>query len=107
VTGESGTTGFSNMTIPKTVISDAKNLVVLIDGLQATNQGYTQDVNNYYVWYTTQFSTHEVVIQFVVSSTSSIISSGSAIAVLVIVPELVLIYTVIAVRRLRRKPDNA
>jgi hypothetical protein len=28
------------------------------------NQGYTQDGNNYYVWYTTHFSTHEVSIVF-------------------------------------------
>jgi hypothetical protein len=95
------------MTIPKTAISDAKSLVVFIDGQQAANQGYTQDANNFYVWYTTQFSTHKVIIQFVVPLTSSVTSSGPVLAVLIAVPEIILIYTLIAMRRLRRKPDNA
>lgn len=95
------------MTIPKTAISNAKTPVVFIDGQQALNQGYTQDANNIYVWYTTQFSTHKVIIQFVVPLSSSVVSSGSVIVVLIIVPEIMSIYIVIAVRRLRRKPDNA
>jgi hypothetical protein len=107
VTGESGTTGFSNMTIPKTAVAYGQTIIVLIDDQQASNRGFTQDADNFYVWYTTQFSTHKVIIQFVVPLTSLIISSGSVLAVLIIVPEIMLIYTVIAVRHLRRKPDNA
>ena len=36
----------------------------------AQSQGYTQDTNNYYVWYTTHFSTHQISIIFT-STTSS------------------------------------
>jgi len=43
---------------------------VYIDNQPAQNQGYTQDSNNYYVWYTTHFSTHEVSIVFNATSPS-------------------------------------
>ena len=95
------------MTIPKTAIHYGTSPVVYIDGERALNQGYAQDENNFYVWYSTQFSTHQVVIQFVGLSTSQAGSFGSVLAVGITVPEIILIYTVIAVKRLRRKPDKA
>ena len=64
VTGESGTTGFSNITIPKSAITYGTTPTIYIDGQPAQDQGYTQDTNNYYVWYTTSFSTHQVSIVF-------------------------------------------
>jgi len=101
------------MTIPKTAIPYGINPVVYINGLQAPNQGYTQDANNFYVWYTTNFNTNlvngvsQMTVQFLVPSTSPAKSIGPGLAIGITVPEIILIYTVIAVRRLRRKPDNA
>ncbi len=71
VTGASETTGFSNMTIPKTSIAYGDTPTVYIDNQLAQDQGYTQDATNFYVWYTTQFSTHEIVITFTMSETAS------------------------------------
>ena len=102
ITGPTGATGFSNMTIPKTVIPYGITPVVNIDGQPAPNQGYTQDANNFYVWYTTPFSTHQVTIQFTGSSTSHA-TFGPVLAVVIIVPEIILVYMVIAFRRLKRK----
>ena len=104
--GESGTTGFSNMTIPKTAILYGVKPVVFIDGQQAINQGYTQDPENFYVWYTTQFSTHQVKIQFAGPLASQAGSFEPVFAIGLIVPEIVLIYIVVAVKRLRRRPEN-
>jgi hypothetical protein len=95
------------MTIPKTAISYGTSPVVYIDDQQAPNQGYTQDANDFYVWYTTSFSTHQVSIQFVVPSTSPASSLGPVLAVVTTVAEIILIFTVIAVKRLRQKPGNA
>src|SRR5665647_1833301 len=106
ITGPNGTVGLGNMTIPKTSLQLGISPVIYIDGQQAPNQGYTQDTNNFYVWYITQFSTHQMAIQFTVPSTSKASSSLSVFAVLLTVPEIVLIYTVIAIRRLKRKPEN-
>jgi hypothetical protein len=95
------------MTIPKTAILYGTTPQIYIDGQQATNQGYTQDVNNFYVWYTTQFGTRQMKIQFTVPSNLQAASFGSLLAVGVTVPEIILIYIAIAVRRLKRKPENA
>ena len=106
VNRESGTAGFGNITIPKSAIPYETNPIILIDGQQSTNQGYSQDANNFYVWFTVQFSTHIVKIQFIASSILQDVSFGSVLAVGITVPEIILIYSVIAVRRLKRKPEN-
>jgi hypothetical protein len=105
LTGESGTTGSSKMTIPKTAIN-GKTPVVFIDDQQAANQGFTQDSENFYVWYTTQFSTHQIKIDFAKSLTSQTASIGLWFTLGLIVPEIIIIYTVLAVKRLRRKPED-
>ncbi|MGA2682779.1 MAG: BsuPI-related putative proteinase inhibitor [Candidatus Bathyarchaeia archaeon] len=68
VTGEGGTTGYGNITIPISSVLYGTNPVIYIDGSQASNQGYARDSNNYYVWYTTSFSTHKVSIVFTARS---------------------------------------
>jgi len=107
LTGEKGTLGFSNMTIPKTAIPFGTTPAIFMDGLLATHQGFTQDANNFYVWYTTEFSTHQIKIQFIGASTSEAITFGPVLAVGIAVPEIFLVYVVIAARRLKRKPENA
>ena len=71
VTGQSGTTGFSNITIPISAVPYGTIPTIYIDDQPAQNQGYTQDSNNYYVWYTTSFSTHQVSIVFTTASSST------------------------------------
>ena len=65
VTGVNGTTGFGNMTIPKTDLPYGTTPTIYVDGQPAQNQGYTQDNSNYYLWYTIHFSTHQITIVFV------------------------------------------
>ncbi len=64
VTGQSGTTCFGNITIPKSAVPYGSTPTVYVDNQTAQDQGYTQDTDNYYVWYTTQFSTHQISIVF-------------------------------------------
>jgi uncharacterized repeat protein (TIGR02543 family) len=64
VTGKSGTVGFTNITLPKSSVPAGTKPLVYIDGVLAANQGYTQDADNYYVWFTTHFSEHEISIEF-------------------------------------------
>ena len=64
LTGENGTVGFCNMTIPVGDVPYGTTPVVFIDNATAQNQGYTCDGNNYHVWFTTHFSTHQVSITF-------------------------------------------
>jgi outer membrane protein assembly factor BamB len=64
VTGESGTFGFSNITIAKSRILQATTPIIYLDNKIVPEQGYTQDANNYYVWYIVHFSTHRILIEF-------------------------------------------
>jgi parallel beta-helix repeat protein len=79
VTGQSGTTGFSNITIPKNSVTYGTTPKIYVDNQLASNQGFTQDSNNYYVWYTTHFSSHQISITFSTSSSPSprVSNSGS------------------------------
>jgi outer membrane protein assembly factor BamB len=70
LTGPSGSTGFGNVTIPKSAVSYGATPAIFIDNRKAENQGYTQDADNYYVWYTAHFSTHEISIVFTTSASS-------------------------------------
>ena len=106
VVGENGTAGFCNMTIPKYAVSNGENPVVFIDGVKALSQGFNQDADNFYVWFITAFSMHHVTTQFTLPSISSSISIGPLLAVGITVPEIVTIYVIIAIRRLRRTPDK-
>jgi hypothetical protein len=70
VNGESGTVGFGNITIAKNNVPYGTTPIVTIDNQVAVNQGYAQDNDNYYVWYTTHFSTHQVQVVFIAPSFS-------------------------------------
>ena len=106
VTGENGTTGYSNITIPKTLVLYGTTPTVFIENQQATNQGYTQDAENFCVWYTTQFSAHQINIQFTKPLTTQTESYVNVLTIGLIIPEIVLVFTVMAVKRLKRKPEN-
>jgi len=64
LTGQTGTVGFANITIPKSAVPQGTNPTVFIDNQLCTTQGYTQDSTNYYVWYTAHFSSHQLSIMF-------------------------------------------
>lgn len=70
MTGESGATGYCNITIAKSDVPYGTTPTIYIDNQTTQNQGYTQDANNYYVWYTTHFSTHQITIEFTKTSSS-------------------------------------
>ena len=62
--GQEGSTGFSNITIPKSAIPYGTVPTLYIDNQFAPDQSYMQDTNNYYVSYITHFSTHGISIIF-------------------------------------------
>ncbi len=70
VTGEGGNTGFGNVTIPKSRVPYGETLTITSQGQPTQDQGFTQDNDNYYVWYSTHFSKHEISIVFTTLSNS-------------------------------------
>jgi YVTN family beta-propeller protein len=81
--GTHGTTGTTTITVPKSAIPTGYLPKVYINGTLASDQSYTQDGTNYYVTFSTQFSTHLVQIDFsssseTTSATSSAVTSSIA-----------------------------
>jgi hypothetical protein len=83
-TGESGTTGFGNVTIPKNAVPYGITPTIYIDNQITPDQGYSQDANNYYVWYTTHFSTHKISIVFTATAATPEFSSWVILALMLI-----------------------
>ena len=61
VTGETGTTGFCRVTIPKDLLYAEGNWIVLVDGNSVTPT-VNQDANNSYLYFTYQHSTKTIEI---------------------------------------------
>jgi len=101
VTGESGTTGYGNITIPKTAVSYGTEPVVYIDGQPAENQSYTEDADNYYVYYTVHFSTHQVTIEF--TGQAEVATSLWLVIASVVAFVVVLLFVVTVALRRRKK----
>jgi hypothetical protein len=105
VTGASGTSGFGNITIPKSAVTYGTKPTVSIDGHTVTSQGYTEDASNYYVWYTTTFSTHTVSIVFAAPSPTPSptpapgVPQGYIYGIVVVVVIVVIIAFVLFLRR--------
>jgi hypothetical protein len=109
VTGESGTTGFGNVTIPKSAVPYGTTPTIYIDGQPAQDQGYTQDSNNYYVWYTTHFSTHQVSIVFTTTAPSPSPTAQSSLppeAIYGIATAVAIVAIVIAVTVLKKRSST-
>ena len=70
VTGESGKIGFGNVTIPKSLVPSGAIVTITNQGQLTLDHGFVEDSNNYYVWYTTHFSTHEISIAFTTTTYS-------------------------------------
>ena len=100
VTGQSGSAGMGNLTIPKSLVTYGTTPTIYIDNQLCQTQGYTQDAANYYVWYTTHFSTHEVSIVFLGGAS---VEFPAPLVVAVIVFVVAANLAVLAIRNRRNK----
>jgi hypothetical protein len=62
--GATGDFGFENVTVPKNAVPRRAVPVVYVDGEQAAAQGWTEDGNSYYVWFSAFFGSHKVDLAF-------------------------------------------
>jgi hypothetical protein len=106
ITGEKGNSGLGIITIPKSAIPFGTDPVIYIDNELASNSGFMQDEGNFYVWFATEFSTHQMTIQFVLPPTAQASSVGSLLAIAIAVASIISIYTLIAIEHPRRRLKN-
>ena len=99
--GEAGTGGFANVTIPKNAVPYGVTPVIYIDGQLCLNQGYTEDAGNYYVWYTTHFSTHRMSIVFKTPVQNGPITLWIAVPILAVAVFCIAVLTVVYKRKKR------
>jgi hypothetical protein len=104
VTGQTGTTGYGNITLPKSQIPYGTTITVYIDGQPAENQSYTQDSQNYYVYYSTHFSTNNVELRFNGEKATRPELPLLMIAVIIAVIVAAIAIGAIAVSRQKHKP---
>ena len=74
ITGQTGTVGICNFTIPKHQVPIGTLPEVYLGDQVVASQGYSEDYGNYYVWYIVTFSSHEVSIVFTEHSSTTVSS---------------------------------
>jgi hypothetical protein len=85
VTGPSGTTGYTNVTIAKSLLSNVDNLKVYIDGNQTNYQVSSNEVS-WLLSFTYSHSTHKIIISLSEAETSSLgVTLGGWIVAIILV----------------------
>ncbi|HSV49836.1 MAG TPA: right-handed parallel beta-helix repeat-containing protein [Candidatus Acidoferrales bacterium] len=102
VTGQSGNSGFCNLTIPKSSVYFGIAPTVLIDGQPAANQGFTENNQNFYVWFTTSFSTHQVAIRFTAQQSTTADNSLLWYGLIVVIVVLAIALALVVYRAKRK-----
>ncbi len=64
IIGQNTTNNVNDITVPKTALAYSVTPKVYVNDQVATNQGFSQDASNYYVWYKTVYSNYELSIVF-------------------------------------------
>jgi hypothetical protein len=101
LTGQSASTGFGNITIIKNSIPYGTTPTIYVDNQKCPEQGYTQDDDLYYVWFTVHFSTHKIAIVFAADSQAPT-STVPELFWLVILPLLLFVLAVAVIVRHRK-----
>ncbi len=104
ITQQSSTIGFTNLTIPKSVISFGTKPTIYINNQLENDQNYTQEANNYYVFLTTNSSTNNVSIIF--KTVPVIVSIQTLTIVAVILVFSAVFFASLLLYRRRRKTTN-
>ncbi len=99
---QSTTNNVNAITVPKTALTYGVTPKIYVNGQVALDQGFSQDANNYYIWYKTVFSDYELSIVFATDA------SPAGFPITVILPiEIITIssFSIVAVVSKKRKEN--
>ena len=100
---QSTTNNVNAITVPKTVLAYGVTPKIYVNNQMAPNQGFSEDTNNYYVWYKTVFSNYELSIVFATDASPA----GFPITViLAIVVMIIFSLYIVGVVSKKRKASN-
>jgi hypothetical protein len=102
VKGTSGTTGYVNVHIPKSLISDASSLKVYLDGNQLVYTTQSQG-HSWLVSFSYHHSTHQVTINLGSAYTSSPSFIQSQLGTLIIIGAAIVVTAIVAVLIILKK----
>lgn len=85
VIGQKSTNNLYTITVPKSAVAYGVIPKVYLNGQVATDQGFSQDANNYYVWYKTLFSNYELSIVFALRAVPTEFPMAAVLSIVVIV----------------------
>ncbi|MEM4733070.1 MAG: InlB B-repeat-containing protein [Candidatus Bathyarchaeia archaeon] len=111
VTGPSGTAGYVNVVIPKTLVSDVANLKVYLDGNQVAYRSVSQ-ADSWALHFTYTHSSHQVSIKLSSASASSgtLLDNVTYLILLIAISSLaiicVLVIVAVLVVRRKKKPNQ-
>ena len=106
ISGDASENSFANITIPKSAVTFGKTPTIYVGNQKASNQGYVQDADNYYVWGTTHFNGGfygSLTITFSNASSLEITVGPIIVGVIIVVAGAIL---VLAYRRKKRTTPN-
>jgi uncharacterized protein involved in tolerance to divalent cations len=99
IIGQNTTDNVNVITVPKTTFISDVTPKIYVNSQLASVQGFSQDSNNYYVWYGTIFRDYELSIVFTTNASPTQIPSTIILSIVVIVIFSVSIAMVLAKRR--------
>jgi hypothetical protein len=84
VIGQKTTDNLNTFTVPKTAVTYGVTPKIYVNNQIALDQGFSQDANNYYVWFKPVFSNYELLIVFASQASPAEISSWVIFYIVVI-----------------------
>jgi hypothetical protein len=85
IIGQKTTDNLSNFTVPKTAVTYGVTPKIYVNNQMALDQGFSQDADNYYVWYKSVFSNYELLIVFASQASPAGISLWVILSVFAII----------------------
>jgi hypothetical protein len=103
ITGQTGTAGICNFSIPKNQVPFGTVPEVYLENQVVSSQGYSEDYGNYYVWCIVTFSSHEVSIVFTEDNSTTV---SSFWYILVAAVAIISVFVVSAVYLIRNRKNS-
>jgi hypothetical protein len=102
IIGQNITNNVNAITVPKTTVNYGATPKIYVNSQMAPDQGFSQDANNYYVWYKTIFSDYELSIVFAANAPPD----GYPLWIILSIVILVFAFSVTAVVLSKKKKGN-